>query len=265
MAALQEVHGRLVLAGALRGAARRSLGGGRRGDRRIAAAAHGQGRLARELDRARRRCRRAAPVAPGLRARRRRGRALDDDLREPGLLPGDEADPQQPARVEGRRWAAGPGRARDLRGRAGRGRRPSSSSSSSPATSSTSTTRSRPVSCPHVVAADVKVIWRCHIGVDRPGELAHGAWDFLRPLRRRRRRLRLLAGAVRLGGARQGPGLDRPAVDRRLLAEEPGPRCRGGGAPSSTVIGAAGVRRRGSRALPPFRRQRGPRHPPRAT
>jgi trehalose synthase len=25
-----------------------------------------------------------------------------------------------------------------------------------------------------------KVIWRCHIGVDRPGELARGAWDFLR-------------------------------------------------------------------------------------
>jgi trehalose synthase len=26
-----------------------------------------------------------------------------------------------------------------------------------------------------------KVIWRCHIGVDRPGPLARGAWDFLRP------------------------------------------------------------------------------------
>jgi trehalose synthase len=26
----------------------------------------------------------------------------------------------------------------------------------------------------------VKVVWRCHIGVDRPGELAHGGWDFLR-------------------------------------------------------------------------------------
>jgi trehalose synthase len=33
---------------------------------------------------------------------------------------------------------------------------------------------------PHLVAADVRVIWRCHIGVDRPGELARGAWDFLR-------------------------------------------------------------------------------------
>jgi trehalose synthase len=33
---------------------------------------------------------------------------------------------------------------------------------------------------PHVVAADVKVIWRCHIGVDNPGQLARGAWDFMR-------------------------------------------------------------------------------------
>ena len=33
---------------------------------------------------------------------------------------------------------------------------------------------------PHVVADDVRVIWRCHIGVDHPGELARGAWDFMR-------------------------------------------------------------------------------------
>jgi len=26
-----------------------------------------------------------------------------------------------------------------------------------------------------------EVIWRCHIGIDRPGELARGAWDFLCP------------------------------------------------------------------------------------
>ena len=34
---------------------------------------------------------------------------------------------------------------------------------------------------PHIVASDLRVIWRCHIGVDAPGELARGAWDFLRP------------------------------------------------------------------------------------
>jgi trehalose synthase len=33
---------------------------------------------------------------------------------------------------------------------------------------------------PHVVASDLKVIWRCHIGVDHPGELARAAWDFMR-------------------------------------------------------------------------------------
>ncbi len=34
---------------------------------------------------------------------------------------------------------------------------------------------------PHLISADVKVIWRCHIGVDRPGELTRAAWDFMRP------------------------------------------------------------------------------------
>lgn len=27
----------------------------------------------------------------------------------------------------------------------------------------------------------LKVVWRCHVGVDRPNDLARGAWDFLRP------------------------------------------------------------------------------------
>ncbi len=34
---------------------------------------------------------------------------------------------------------------------------------------------------PAVKEIGVKVVWRCHIGVDRPGPLARGAWDFLRP------------------------------------------------------------------------------------
>jgi trehalose synthase len=33
---------------------------------------------------------------------------------------------------------------------------------------------------PHIVASDVKVIWRCHIGVDSPGDLAREAWEFMR-------------------------------------------------------------------------------------
>ncbi len=34
---------------------------------------------------------------------------------------------------------------------------------------------------PAMRALGVKVIWRCHIGVDAPGPLVHEAWDFLRP------------------------------------------------------------------------------------
>jgi trehalose synthase len=34
---------------------------------------------------------------------------------------------------------------------------------------------------PRVRTDEVRVIWRCHIGVDRPGEMAREAWDFLRP------------------------------------------------------------------------------------
>jgi trehalose synthase len=34
---------------------------------------------------------------------------------------------------------------------------------------------------PHVVSSQVRIVWRCHIGIDRPGDLARGAWDFLRP------------------------------------------------------------------------------------
>lgn len=34
---------------------------------------------------------------------------------------------------------------------------------------------------PAVKAAGATVIWRCHIGIDRPDELTRRAWDFLRP------------------------------------------------------------------------------------
>ena len=30
-------------------------------------------------------------------------------------------------------------------------------------------------------ATGARVVWRCHVGADRPNELAHTAWDFLRP------------------------------------------------------------------------------------
>jgi trehalose synthase len=34
---------------------------------------------------------------------------------------------------------------------------------------------------PALCERGLKVIWRCHIGVDHPGEIVRGAWDFLRP------------------------------------------------------------------------------------
>ena len=34
---------------------------------------------------------------------------------------------------------------------------------------------------PAMLEAGAKVVWRCHIGVDRPNELARRAWDFLGP------------------------------------------------------------------------------------
>jgi trehalose synthase len=34
---------------------------------------------------------------------------------------------------------------------------------------------------PAMAELGVKVVWRCHIGIDRPGPVAHAAWDFLRP------------------------------------------------------------------------------------
>ena len=34
---------------------------------------------------------------------------------------------------------------------------------------------------PHLLARGIRVIWRCHIGVDHAGELARTAWDFMRP------------------------------------------------------------------------------------
>ena len=34
---------------------------------------------------------------------------------------------------------------------------------------------------PALCERGLKVIWRCHIGVDHPNDLVHGAWDFLRP------------------------------------------------------------------------------------
>ena len=67
-----------------------------------------------------------------------------------------------------------------------------------------------------------RVLWRCHIGHDHPNEYVRRSWAFLRPYARTGRRLLLHPGRVcaRLGPA--GEAARHPAVDRPVLAEEPG-------------------------------------------
>ncbi len=67
-----------------------------------------------------------------------------------------------------------------------------------------------------------KVVWRCHVGVDIANDTTHAAWQFLLSVRARGGRLRLLARLVHLGRPRPLAGSDHPAVDRRLLGQEPG-------------------------------------------
>ena len=74
---------------------------------------------------------------------------------------------------------------------------------------------------PRLLETGVPVIWRSHVGIDPPNDLAREAWRFLHPLRRARRRLRLLASGLLLGGARSRQADGDRALDRRLLAEEP--------------------------------------------
>ena len=76
--------------------------------------------------------------------------------------------------------------AQDLRGRAGRGRRRARRARSARRRRlhpRSADGRARPARRRPRTSAS---IWRCHVGVDRPGELARAAWDFLRPTSQRR-------------------------------------------------------------------------------
>ena len=46
---------------------------------------------------------------------------------------------------------------------------------------SSSTIPSRPDSSTAVKSAGARVVWRCHVGLDRPNEWSGRAWEFLRP------------------------------------------------------------------------------------
>ena len=205
--------------------------------------------LAHQLDRPRRRGGRAAAIAPRLRLRRRRERALDRRHGRAGVLRDHQAHPQPPARLRGRRRRA---RRRERavyeqtaraatrpsfaeHGRARRRRHPA-------------TTRRPPGSSARSASRRAAVVWRCHVGVDEPNEASREAWGFLRPYVEQADALVFSRERVRLGGPRPRPRLDHPAVDRRLLAEEPGARRRD--------VAAILARRRAHRRRPRLGRRR---------
>ena len=59
---------------------------------------------------------------------------------------------------------------------------------------------------PQLVDAGVPVIWRAHIGLDLPNDLAREAWRFLIPYVRARGRVRVLARRVSAGRASTATG-----------------------------------------------------------
>ena len=138
-----------------------------------AAAACRSRRVERQLDRARRRRGRDAGLADCLHAWRGRGRTLGGDRGEPGVLPSDQAHPQPAARRGRRRRAARRGGARRLPRRRWT------------ATSARLDALVRPgdialLHDPQTAGLagplrdrGVRVVWRCHVGVDHPN--ARGA------------------------------------------------------------------------------------------
>ena len=171
-------------------------------------------------------------VAHGLRPRRRDRRALGRDPRRRAL---SSASPSAcTTMLHGEPGDGGPlgrGGARCYRGALPSGARTRWPSWSGRATSCCCTTPRRRRMVARTEAARRHRGLARHIGTDGPNELADEAWRFLLPLRRAGGRLRVLARRVRLAGLDPRRWRD-PALDRRLLAEEPadGRRDRGGDA-----------------------------------
>ena len=74
--------------------------------------------------------------------------------------------------------------------------------------------------------AGARVVWRCHIGVDWEDEVTRAAWEFLRPHLAAAEAYVFSRRDVRPVVASRRQGLDHPAVDRPVLAEEPAARRR---------------------------------------
>ena len=66
------------------------------------------------------------------------------------------------------------------------------------------------------------VIWRCHIGTNKPGGLPEAAWDFLWPYVQETGRGGVLAARVRALALAAAVGQADRAVDRSMLGEERG-------------------------------------------
>ena len=96
----------------------------------------------------------------------------------------------------------------------------------------------------------MKVVWRCHIGVDEPNELARRAWDFLRPYVEPPTPTSSPAASTSGTASTQHEGLGDAAVDRSLLAEE-----RGAGARTvEAILARDRARRRTAAGAPVFTR-----------
>ena len=86
---------------------------------------------------------------------------------------------------------------------------------------------------PRLLETGVPVVWRAHIGLDMPNETARSTWRLPDAVRRGGQRVGVLPSRLCVGGPGSGQDHRDPAVDRRVLAEEPSALVRldHGGAP----------------------------------
>ena len=157
-----------------------------------------------------------------LRARRRDRRSLARDRRRPRLLRNHQANPQRPVRLPWRRRRAGRRRS-DATSSTSSGETPTSCVHSfAPATWSSSTILSLQVWWRAAKSAGARVVWRCHVGLDRSERVERAVVGVPAPLPDRRGRDRRLPRRLRAAVDRSRAGARDSALDRPLLREERG-------------------------------------------
>ena len=172
--------------------------------------------LARQRDRPRRRRRRDAADAAGLRARGADREPLAGARRRPGVLRHHQAAAQPAARRPGRRRAArrrasAPTTSRSLAANLAEHARPGRR----PATSCCSTTRRPPGWSTASARPALRVVWRCHVGRDSRNDADRRGVGLPPAVPRARRRLRVLAAEYVPDVGRPGPGssIIPPSID----------------------------------------------------